>query len=93
MLSLECCTTSNVCTEYTTHTTFTMLHRLKTFQISKEITSLVEKVTAVLLNGWILPISGVASRKICSQPVKQSCFKWCIINTEYFWVNNSLLSF
>ena len=26
------------------------------------------KVTAILLNGWILPIGGVASARVCAQP-------------------------
>ena len=32
------------------------------------------KVTAILLNGWILPVGGVASGKVCAQPAKQACF-------------------
>ena len=32
------------------------------------------KVTAILLNGWILPVGGVASGRVCVQPAKQACF-------------------
>ena len=32
------------------------------------------KVTAILLNGWILPIDGVALRGACAEPPKQACF-------------------
>ena len=31
------------------------------------------KVTAILLNGWILPFGGVASGRVCAQPAKQAC--------------------
>ena len=30
--------------------------------------------SAILLNGWILPVGGVASARVCAQPVKQACF-------------------
>ena len=33
------------------------------------------KVTAILLNGLILPVGGVASGRVCSQPAKQACFR------------------
>ena len=29
--------------------------------------------TAILLNGWILPVSGVTSGRVCAQPAKQAC--------------------
>ena len=32
------------------------------------------KVTAILLNGWILPVVGVANGRVCAQPAKQACF-------------------
>ena len=32
------------------------------------------KVMTVWLNWWILPVGGVASRRVCAQPVKQACF-------------------
>ena len=32
------------------------------------------KVTAILLNGWILPIGGASSGRVCAQPAKQACF-------------------
>ena len=28
---------------------------------------------AILLNGWILPVGGVASGRVCAQPAKQAC--------------------
>ena len=31
------------------------------------------KVTAILLNGWILPVVGVVSGRVCAQPAKQAC--------------------
>ena len=33
------------------------------------------KVTAILMKGWILPIGGVASGRVCAQPAKQACFQ------------------
>ena len=30
------------------------------------------KVTAILLNGWILFVSGIASGRVCAQPAKQA---------------------
>ena len=33
------------------------------------------KVTAILLNGWILPVGGVASGRVCAQPAKQACYQ------------------
>ena len=33
------------------------------------------KVTAILLNGWILPVGGVASGRVCAQPAKQACLR------------------
>ena len=36
----------------------------------------VSKVTAVLLNGWILPVGGASSVKgLGLQPVQPACFK------------------
>ena len=35
------------------------------------------KVTAILLNGGILTISGVALGMVCAQPAKQACFSAC----------------
>ena len=32
------------------------------------------KVTAILLNGWILPVGGVALGRVSAQPAKQACF-------------------
>ena len=30
------------------------------------------KVMAILLNGWILPVGGVALGRVCAQPAKQT---------------------
>ena len=32
------------------------------------------KVTAILLNGWVLPVGAVALGRVCAQPAKQACF-------------------
>ena len=32
------------------------------------------KVTAVLLNRWILPIGGASTGRVCMQTAKQACF-------------------
>ena len=32
------------------------------------------KVTAILLNLWVLSVGGVASGRVCEQPAKQACF-------------------
>ena len=34
----------------------------------------VSRVTAILLNGWILPVGGASSGRVCAQPTKQACF-------------------
>ena len=31
------------------------------------------KFTAILLNGWIFPIGGASSGRVCVQPAKQAC--------------------
>ena len=31
------------------------------------------RVKAILLNGWILPVGGVASGRVCALPAKQIC--------------------
>ena len=30
------------------------------------------KVVAILLNGWVLPVGGVTSRRVCAGPAKQA---------------------
>ena len=58
-------------------------HKIDNCTILKEILNLkghpnhitVSKVTAILLNGWILPIVGVSAVKgLRLQPVQQPCF-------------------
>ena len=34
------------------------------------------KVKAILLNGWILPIGGGSSERVCVQPANQACFNY-----------------
>ena len=31
------------------------------------------KVTTILLDGWILPVGGVASSRVSAQPAEQAC--------------------
>ena len=31
------------------------------------------KVTVILVNGWILPVGGDTSGRVCAQPAKQAC--------------------
>ena len=33
------------------------------------------KVMAILMNGLILPVGGVALGRVCAQPVKQACLR------------------
>ena len=39
------------------------------------------KVTAILRNEWILPIGGVASRRVYVQPAKQACFLFILLTS------------
>ena len=32
------------------------------------------KVMAIWLNGWILPVGGASSGRVCVEPAKQACF-------------------
>ena len=61
----------------------TFSHKINYVTVFQEIINLEghpnrntgSKVTAILLNLWILPVGGVASGRVCAQPAKQACFK------------------
>ena len=57
-------------------------HKIDYVIILREILNLEEhpnpiaglKVTAILLNGWILPIVGASTGRVCAQPAKHACY-------------------
>ena len=49
-----------------------LLENLNPKRHPNRITS--SKVTAILLNVWILPVSEVASGRVCTQSAKKACF-------------------
>ena len=55
------------------------------------------KVTAILLNGWILPIGGASLGRVCAQPAKQACFHKFISFPVFLYLGsvlyNHVLSF
>ena len=52
----------------------------KSPRASKLITG--SKVTTILLNGWVLPIAGVASGRVCGQPAKHQSFNFNFMKTQ-----------
>ena len=54
-----------------------MLNRFRTFKFSKDIKNAslhcIGSKMKTLVNEWILPIGGVASGRVCSEPAKQAC--------------------
>ena len=40
------------------------------------------KVTAILLKGWMLPIGGAASGRVCACPTQQACSHMSVVIEE-----------